>query len=32
VEAGIDPREVVAHWTPQWQAFAEASAGHLRYA
>lgn len=32
VEAGVDPREVVAHWAPQWQAFAEASLEHRRYA
>ena len=31
VETGFDPREVVAHWQPEWQAFAEASAEHRRY-
>lgn len=32
VEAGIDPREVAAHWQPEWASFAEASAEHRRYA
>ncbi len=32
VEAGADPREVADHWQGEWQAFAEASAEHRRYA